>query len=650
MQDNEWENLQGIAEWQQNKPAPWEKRAHNLGKLLKDRLHIGTDLITNEPLLIEPKQLSTHLHVLGASGVGKSFFLEGLIKTLIIQGHGLCLIDPHGDLYHRVLDFCTWLHIKHPKQGIAKRVIPFDVAESKQMLGFNPMARNARVMTYQVVALMEAIRKAWGQNSFNDTPRLARWLFNTAYAVIEAELTLIQSKHLLDPKPNLQRDAIIQRVKHPDIRGEWEYIAGLRDKERNEFVESSYNRMFQFVQNEVISRILGRRERALDFPSVLSGQKILLVNLARQNTISEDNQRMLGTLLVNELLTAAFARPREERTPFFLFIDEFSRFVTKDICEILDGGRKFGLHLVLAHQHLNQLKQNDPEVYYSTLTNARLKSVFGGLGEEDLDLLGRELYTGEQDPMKIKQEIWRTMYEPVETTRVVEAESESRAEGRSHGHLTHESLGSSELMIPGSGGLAGPEVTSMTMMHGSAFGDSDVSSGADSSGRSRSLVPWYEYHKKEELSSREFWNLEEQLYLKKAQLKRQPNQHHAFLMPDSNVQMLKTGNLVDHGKLITDSQRGELKAEAFEHAGCFDTAENVRREQAQLEDRLLAPETIEVSVIESSAEADSIKTEAEKAMQQQPRRTRPQKPKSNSTKSNPYDSVTPLFPDNQTED
>ena len=77
---------------------------------------------------------------------------------------------------------------------------------------------------------------------------------------------------------------------------------------------------------------------------MLGSNKVLLVNLARQNTISDDSQKMIGTLLVNELLTAAFARSKSERTPFYLFIDEIQHFVTKDICEILDGGRKFGLH------------------------------------------------------------------------------------------------------------------------------------------------------------------------------------------------------------------------------------------------------------------------------------------------------------------
>jgi hypothetical protein len=59
--------------------------------------------------------------------------------------------------------------------------------------------------------------------------------------------------------------------------------------------------------------------------------------------------------------------------------------VTKDICEILDGGRKFGLHLILAHQHLKQLMLKDSEVYYSVLGNARTKVVFGGAYESSYD-------------------------------------------------------------------------------------------------------------------------------------------------------------------------------------------------------------------------------------------------------------------------
>ena len=99
------------------------------------------------------------------------------------QGYGVVLIDPHGDLYHRLLAFCTWLSLRKPELQLHRRVVPFDVAGDQNIIGFNPIARNSRIMTYQVVALMEAIRKCWAQTSFDATPRLAQWLFNVAYAL-----------------------------------------------------------------------------------------------------------------------------------------------------------------------------------------------------------------------------------------------------------------------------------------------------------------------------------------------------------------------------------------------------------------------------------------------------------------------------------
>src|ERR1044071_6690762 len=186
-------------------------------------------------------------------------------------------------------------------------------------------------MPYQVVALMEAIRKCWGQVTFQETPRLARWLFNAAYAVVDSKLTLLQTRHLLDTKSNQYRPAITQRITNPDIKAEWEWLSSIKDEKREERTESCFNRIRLFVNHEISQPIIGQTTRTIDFPAVLSDRKILLVNLAGQSAISGDDQQLLGTLIVNELLTAAFARPKESRTPFYLAIDEFQHFVTKDI-------------------------------------------------------------------------------------------------------------------------------------------------------------------------------------------------------------------------------------------------------------------------------------------------------------------------------
>lgn len=581
-------------------PTPWDVvedsaqywnrvyRHAQLTAAAPDGIRLGTNVATKLPVFVTPKQLSTHMHIVGASGVGKSFFLEGILKQIIRAGHGLCLLDPHGDLYNRMLDFCVYQHRKNPQLRLADRVIPFNVADTRRLLAFNPVQRNARVLTYQVVALMEAIRKCWAGDSFVETPRLARWLFNTGYAVIDGGASFLETYDMVDPKPNAYRVALTERIKNPQIKAEWEWIARMKDDKREERLESTFNRIREFVNHEILRLIIGQHQNTVDFTSVLNGRKILLVNLAKQNAISEDNQRLLGTLLVNEILTAAFARPMGKRTPFFLAVDEFQHFVTKDMCEILDGGRKFGLHLILAHQHLNQLKIQDPEVYYSTLTNARVKAVFGGLNDEDLEILAKELYTGEFNPDEIKDEIWQTKLRPVETTRVICSESHSESTADSFGEVSHQSLVSADTYIPGSVFLAPGIIPSSTSIAaGSGSASSWGSAFSTSSSFSRAEVPWYEYHEFQELSGRTFRSLEEQLYIKKAQMKRQPGQHLAILIPDTAVQLAKTPTLKDLP--VSDRARHEFTEECREKAGCFKPSDQAEAEIQVFREKLLSP-------------------------------------------------------------
>ncbi len=276
---------------------------------------------------------------------------------------------------------------------------------------------------------------------------------------------------------------------------------------------------------------------------------------------------MIGTLLVNEIITAAFARKKGERQPFYFFIDEFQRFATKDICEILDGGRKFGLHLILAHQHLNQLKEKDPEVYYSTLTNARLKAIFGGLIDDDLEILTKELYTGELNPEEVKDEIWQTKYQPVETTRIVKSQSEGASSAESAGDISHVSLTTGNVHIPGSGPFDIPTLATMSDARVDGSTQSTATQAAKSSSRSQAQVPFYEYHPYQELSSRTFRSLEEQLYIRKAWMKRQPKQHLSILNPGNPVRMLKAPTIKEFE--VSDKTLKQFMDKCFASAGCF---------------------------------------------------------------------------------
>ena len=81
------------------------------------------------------------------------------------------------------------------------------------------------------------------------------------------------------------------------------------------------------------------------------------MNLAK-GRIGEDACSVLGGLIVGTLGLAAFTRADSQSTkrrPFFLFADEFQTFTTLAFVNMMSELRKYGVGLVVAHQHLDQI-------------------------------------------------------------------------------------------------------------------------------------------------------------------------------------------------------------------------------------------------------------------------------------------------------
>ena len=60
--------------------------------------------IKNGELVMPYSARECHMHVLGITRSGKSRFLFDCIKQDILNGYGVCLIDPHGELYDLVIN------------------------------------------------------------------------------------------------------------------------------------------------------------------------------------------------------------------------------------------------------------------------------------------------------------------------------------------------------------------------------------------------------------------------------------------------------------------------------------------------------------------------------------------------------------------
>lgn len=396
-------------------------------------------------------QRSTHMQVIGSTGTGKSKFLEHLIREDIKADSGLCLIDPHGYLYHDVL---KWLQaIDWPTD----KIILFDPSEDGYVTGFNPLKLSTKDLSYHVDSMVRACAKVWGGEDTDKTPLLKRCLRITLHALAEHQLTLFETQYLTNPTDKTARQFLTQGLVDPIIRQQWDYFNSHKITQRQFYEEfgSTINRLMEFLAAERIRLIIGQKERTLDFRKIMDEGYIVLVNLAGGRSISHDNARLLGTLIVNDLFLQATERPKGSR-PFYLYIDECGLFINEDIARILDEGRKFGLHLVLAHQHLAQLKKAGDDVYFSVMTDAKTKVVFGGLSPDDARILAEQMFLGEIDLDEYKHSLDRPTVVGYTTTWLKNfskgiaegttyTESKAISEGETTGRSWSESSGESRM-------------------------------------------------------------------------------------------------------------------------------------------------------------------------------------------------------------
>ena len=81
------------------------------------------------PVNISYDDRRRHVYIIGKTGTGKSYLLQDMIAQDIKTGHGVCVIDPHGDLIDDVLKYI------HPER--AEDVIYFDPADGERPMGLN---------------------------------------------------------------------------------------------------------------------------------------------------------------------------------------------------------------------------------------------------------------------------------------------------------------------------------------------------------------------------------------------------------------------------------------------------------------------------------------------------------------------------------
>lgn len=332
-----------------------------------------------------------HTYIIGRTGTGKSELLIEMIRQDIEAGHGVCVIDPHGDLIEDTLRFVP------PSR--AEDVILFDPSDTERPMALNLLEAQTEEQKHFITgAIINLMYKLYDpQRTGIIGPRFEHAVRNAMLTIMSDEgSTFIEIVRVMTDQKFVQE--LLPKVQDPIIRRYWtDQIAQTSDFHKSEVLDYIVSKFGRFVTNKMMRNIIGQSKSSFDFRNVMDDGKILLINLSK-GKLGEENSTFLGLLIVPKILAAAMSRvdmPMEKRREFFLYVDEFQNFATPDFATILSEARKYKLALTVANQFIGQM---DEEVKNAVFGNVGTMMVLR-TGVTDASFLQREFqpYFGESD-------------------------------------------------------------------------------------------------------------------------------------------------------------------------------------------------------------------------------------------------------------
>jgi len=328
---------------------------------------------------ILPQDRLQHIYAIGKTGVGKSTLLYNMAIDDIYKGHGIAVLDPHGDIAEKLIANIP----EHRKNDI----IYFNATDPAHRTGFNPLHKVPVEQRHAVVSeVVLMFKKIW-----SDT-----WGARLEYILRFCILTLLEypTATLLDIQPMLldsaYRNLILHYTDNSYILSFWhnefdKYPPALRA----EAIMPILNKTGVLIASDTLREIVGQ-QHGIVLDEVMNKSKILICNLSK-GLIGEDVSQLLGSLLTTGLQMSSLRRariPEAERRHFYIFIDEAHSFINTAFPTILSEVRKYGVGLFLTHQYLEQL----PEILQKAILGNVGTIICFRLGTADAKMMAEEFY------------------------------------------------------------------------------------------------------------------------------------------------------------------------------------------------------------------------------------------------------------------
>lgn len=330
-------------------------------KKLKHGSFVGKDH-NGSPVILDHDILNHHVHVVGASGFGKTTFLLNIIKGKIEAGEGVIFVDLKGDIdticeiasfatnAHRMEEF-EFFSISEDFLEVSKGISLFENGNALEVkdkimgaFHYDNEYYKKRVESFLTLTTRALVHLRDDHNEEFGLEDL--YNLTTGFEHLEELSTKVSDESIKRDLENLLRDKRLSE----DLTGLRADLEGL--------VKTDFSHLFDSANS-------------INLYESMRQSKIVYIHLDSQRY--ELSAQKLGRMILQEIKTASAkivtTIPKENRNNTTLIVDEFSSLATEQFVGFLNRARASGIGIIIAHQELSDLDVFSPVVKDQIMTN-----------------------------------------------------------------------------------------------------------------------------------------------------------------------------------------------------------------------------------------------------------------------------------------
>ncbi|WP_345782868.1 type IV secretory system conjugative DNA transfer family protein [Venenivibrio stagnispumantis] len=321
---------------------------------------------------VDDGDLSTHMHVLGATGSGKTVFLSYLDAQAIYNDYSLIKLDMKFDEQNFKLCYGLAYHWNKPfyflnlasHTGSNAGLSSFGTHSYNPLETGDELSITAKIMqatkSSDAVSYYEEVKETSVKafvSAFLSTGK--KWTFRDWYA------TLIDYEIMLD---------LINQTKNEMAKS---YLYNLYDRLNDDKKRMQAEKDISGLRNFVAK--MSDYDFLNSYVSDINLEKLIFANavvyIVLPKLLFGEVAKSLGKMIASDLqYITGYLATRMQKTKIILSIDEFENFVFEGIQDLFNKGRSAGIRVIASHQSLSDIAHEEKETMKRIIqANTRIK-------------------------------------------------------------------------------------------------------------------------------------------------------------------------------------------------------------------------------------------------------------------------------------